>query len=177
MSASVWIALRYLVTRRRQFAAFVTWISVAGLTLGVLVLTVVVSVMNGFDAELRQRMLGSVPHLIIEGESITDPDVAALLDRPAPDRLGQRVDEPVHMGRSRRALMIGPAPLPEVPADRGRELELHAPLRGPVHRIVLVEPPELARNLVEVLDDAVARGQPRAQMRGEMARETAIPAA
>jgi lipoprotein-releasing system permease protein len=82
VSTSLWIALRYLVTRRRQFAAFVTWVSVAGLALGVLVLTVVVSVMNGFDAELRHRILGSVPHLIIEGESVTDPNVGSLLDRP-----------------------------------------------------------------------------------------------
>lgn len=81
MSASLWIALRYLVTRRRQFAAFVTWISVAGLALGVLVLTVVISVMNGFDAELRQRILGSVPHIIIEGQSVADPDLAPLLAR------------------------------------------------------------------------------------------------
>jgi lipoprotein-releasing system permease protein len=62
-----WIALRYLRTRRRQFASFITRISVAGLTLGVLVLTVVVSVMNGFDAELKERILGTVPHLLIEG--------------------------------------------------------------------------------------------------------------
>lgn len=82
MSASLWIALRYLVTRRRQFAAFVTWISVAGLALGVLVLTVVVSVMNGFDAELRQRILGSVPHLLVEGRSVSDPELQFLLDRP-----------------------------------------------------------------------------------------------
>ncbi len=81
MSASLWIALRYLVTRRRQFAAFVTWISVAGLALGVLVLTVVISVMNGFDAELRQRILGSVPHIIIEQQSVADAEVGVLLDR------------------------------------------------------------------------------------------------
>jgi hypothetical protein len=78
-----WIALRYLRTRRRQFAAFITRISVASLTLGVLVLTVVVSVMNGFDAELRQRILGTVPHLLIEGVDVDDPRSAELRNDPA----------------------------------------------------------------------------------------------
>jgi len=82
-----WIALRYLTTRRRQFAAFITRVSVAGLSLGVLVLTVVVSVMNGFDTELKSRILGTVPHLVIEGRSVDDPDLATLLDHPRITRL------------------------------------------------------------------------------------------
>ena len=56
MSRSVaWsLAIRYLKTRRKQFAAFITWVSLLGLALGVLVLTAVVSVMNGFDRELQR---------------------------------------------------------------------------------------------------------------------------
>ena len=82
-SASVaWsLAIRYLKTRRKQFAAFITWVSLLGLALGVLVLTVVVSVMNGFDRELKTRILGTVPHVLIEGIGGADPrlaDVAAL---------------------------------------------------------------------------------------------------
>jgi len=77
-----WIALRYLTTRRRQFATLVTQISVAGLSLGVLVLTVVVSVMNGFDAELKRRILGTVPHLLVEGVSVDDPAVAMVRGDP-----------------------------------------------------------------------------------------------
>jgi lipoprotein-releasing system permease protein len=77
-----WIAVRYLTTRRREFATFVTRVSVAGLSLGVLVLTVVVSVMNGFDAELKRRILGTVPHVLIENVSVADPDIAALRDDP-----------------------------------------------------------------------------------------------
>jgi lipoprotein-releasing system permease protein len=64
-----------MVTGRRQFASFITRVSVAGLGLGVLVLTVVVSVMNGFDAELRLRILGTVPHLLVQG---ADEDAAAI---------------------------------------------------------------------------------------------------
>ena len=82
MNISWWIALRYLKTRRRQFAAFVTWVSVAGLALGVMVLTVVVSVMNGFDAELKSRILGTVPHVILESLALDQPEVQAALDHP-----------------------------------------------------------------------------------------------
>ena len=81
-SVAWWIALRYVRTRRRQFASFITRISVAGLTLGVLVLTVVVSVMNGFDAELKQRILGTVPHLLIEGADADSPRMQAVREHP-----------------------------------------------------------------------------------------------
>lgn len=80
MSGSVaWsLAIRYLKTRRKQFAAFITWVSLAGLALGVLVLTVVVSVMNGFDRELKTRILGTVPHVLIEGTALADPRLASV---------------------------------------------------------------------------------------------------
>ncbi len=84
-----WIALRYVRTPRRQFASFITRVSLAGLSLGVLVLTVVVSVMNGFDAELRQRILGTVPHVLIEGVTVATDEVAQL---PRRDQLGDRIE-------------------------------------------------------------------------------------
>ncbi|MEM7080028.1 MAG: FtsX-like permease family protein [Pseudomonadota bacterium] len=46
-----------------RFAKFVTWVSFIGLGLGVMVLTLVVTVMNGFDAELKNRLLRSIPHI------------------------------------------------------------------------------------------------------------------
>ena len=60
----LWMARRYLTARRNQYASFVNWVSFAGLALGVMVLTVVVSVMNGFDRELKSRLLGTVPHAL-----------------------------------------------------------------------------------------------------------------
>lgn len=82
MSRSVaWsLAIRYLKTRRKQFAAFITWVSLLGLALGVLVLTVVVSVMNGFDRELKTRILGTVPHILVEGVTLADPALAEIRD-------------------------------------------------------------------------------------------------
>lgn len=59
------IALRYLLGGRNRYSRFISWVSLAGLALGVLVLSVVVSVMNGLDAELRSRILGTVPHALV----------------------------------------------------------------------------------------------------------------
>ncbi len=52
--------------------------SLGGLTLGVIALTVVVSVMNGFDAELKRRILGVVPHVTVGSELA--PDLRTGLD-------------------------------------------------------------------------------------------------
>lgn len=60
-----WMVRRYLTSRRSHYASFVNWVSFAGLALGVMVLTVVVSVMNGFDRELKSRLLGAVPHALV----------------------------------------------------------------------------------------------------------------
>ncbi len=61
---SLWIGMRYLRSQRRQFVSLITWVSVIGLALGVAMLVVVTSVMNGFDAELKRRILGLVPHVV-----------------------------------------------------------------------------------------------------------------
>lgn len=60
---SLFIGLRYTRARRRaQFISFMSLSSMIGLMLGVAVLITVLSVMNGFDRELRTRILGMVPH-------------------------------------------------------------------------------------------------------------------
>ncbi len=61
------IALRYLgAVRQTRGVSVISTISVFGLVLGVAALITVLSVMNGFDAELRGRILGIVPHLLLE---------------------------------------------------------------------------------------------------------------
>ena len=78
---SAWIGWRYLRGRRRRFASFISWVSVAGLGLGVAVLIVVTSVMNGFDAELKRRILGTVPHLVAyPGDDADFASIAAFGD-------------------------------------------------------------------------------------------------
>ncbi len=57
------IGLRYIRAKRRNhFISFISAVSMIGLTLGVMVLIIVMSVMNGFDHEMRTRVLGMVPH-------------------------------------------------------------------------------------------------------------------
>ena len=81
MNVAPWIALRYLRAGRRRFASFITWVSLLGLALGVLVLTVVISVMNGFDAELKDRLLGAVPHLLVEGATADAAEMRGIIER------------------------------------------------------------------------------------------------
>ena len=69
MSAYEWlIGTRYLrSTHRRGFVSFVALMSVCGLMLGVATLIVVLSVMNGFERELRNRILAVTSHATIMG--------------------------------------------------------------------------------------------------------------
>ncbi|MGJ8516832.1 lipoprotein-releasing ABC transporter permease subunit [Carnimonas bestiolae] len=61
------IGLRYTRAKRRNhFISFISLTSMLGLTLGVAVLILVLSVMNGFDHELQHRVLGMVPHSKIQ---------------------------------------------------------------------------------------------------------------
>ena len=74
IALSLLLAKRLLTAGENRFARFVTWVSFIGLTLGVLILTVVVTVMNGFDNELKTRLLSSVPHLTIQfQDSVATP--------------------------------------------------------------------------------------------------------
>ena len=60
---SVWIGLRYTrAERRNHFISFISFISTMGITLGVIVLITVLSVMNGFHKEVRERILGMASH-------------------------------------------------------------------------------------------------------------------
>lgn len=64
------IGLRYTAAKRRNhFISFISLTSMVGLALGVAVLITVLSVMNGFDRELKQRILGMVPHAIVQSEN------------------------------------------------------------------------------------------------------------
>jgi lipoprotein-releasing system permease protein len=63
-----YIGLRYTRAKRRtQFISFITLTSVMGIALGVTALITVLSVMNGFEAELRERILGMTSHATVTG--------------------------------------------------------------------------------------------------------------
>jgi lipoprotein-releasing system permease protein len=70
------IALRYLRSKRKEkIISFTTWIAVSGIGIGVMALILVIAVMTGMQEELKTRMFGVNPHILVmslDGE-IKDP--------------------------------------------------------------------------------------------------------
>lgn len=63
------IALRYLRAKRKQgFISLVGFFSVAGVSLGVMALVVVIAVMSGAEKDLKKRILGMEPHLVLTSD-------------------------------------------------------------------------------------------------------------
>ena len=74
------VGLRYTHAKRRNhFISFISIVSMVGIALGVMALIVVLSVMNGFQQELRTRILGVAAHLEISGASERLHDWRAVL--------------------------------------------------------------------------------------------------
>lgn len=83
---SIFIGLRYTrAKRRKNFISFISMTSMIGLALGVLAMIVVLSVMNGFQREMSSRILGMVPHAMIQGVKPLDdwqPVAVAAMKNP-----------------------------------------------------------------------------------------------
>ncbi|MBL1321106.1 MAG: lipoprotein-releasing ABC transporter permease subunit [Methylophaga sp.] len=76
---SIAIGLRYTRAKRRNhFISFISLTSMIGVALGVMALIIVLSVMNGFEKELRERILGMTSHAFITGADGTLKDWQAL---------------------------------------------------------------------------------------------------
>jgi lipoprotein-releasing system permease protein len=66
MSFEFFIGGRYLRAKQKQaFVSLITILSIAGVTVGVMALIVVIAVMNGFDADLKARILGGQSHIVL----------------------------------------------------------------------------------------------------------------
>lgn len=79
-SVPLMIGLRYIRAKRRNaFISFVSLFAFLGMSLGVFALIVVLSVMNGFDGELKQRILRVVPHAYLTRDKGLE-DWASLID-------------------------------------------------------------------------------------------------
>lgn len=74
------IGYRYTRSKRREgFVSFISGFSVAAMALGVMALIVVLSVMNGFDKEIKQRLLRIIPHATVAGHpSFTSDQLAEI---------------------------------------------------------------------------------------------------
>jgi lipoprotein-releasing system permease protein len=83
----VFVGLRYSLAREHSFfVSFITWVSLLGVAVGVAALITVLSVMNGFETELRGRLLSLSAHatLTLNGGPISDwkARIAQLQDSP-----------------------------------------------------------------------------------------------
>jgi len=66
MSYELFVGLRYLRAKRKQvFVSIITFISIAGIFLGVAALIIVLAVMNGFETDLRNKILGINSHIVL----------------------------------------------------------------------------------------------------------------
>jgi len=84
----LFIGLRYFALggRNNRLVSFISLLAMGGLVLGVGLLIVVLSVMNGFDRELRERILSVVPHVQLihsEGVSEWQQQAALLAEQPS----------------------------------------------------------------------------------------------
>ena len=66
---SLFVGLRYTKSKRNnKFVSFVSLFSTGGIILGVIALITVLSVMNGFQSELKTRILGAIPHVVLSND-------------------------------------------------------------------------------------------------------------
>ncbi|MDD5644785.1 MAG: lipoprotein-releasing ABC transporter permease subunit [bacterium] len=69
----LWLAYKYLTTRRKEkFISVITFFSVGGVALSVMVLIVVISIMSGFEKDLKQKIIGVNAHITVEKDGVID---------------------------------------------------------------------------------------------------------
>jgi len=71
-SFSLYVGLRYLFSKKKKsILSITTFISLSGITIGVMALIVVISVMNGFGYDLQSKVLGFKSHIVIESKDFS----------------------------------------------------------------------------------------------------------
>jgi lipoprotein-releasing system permease protein len=81
-AVELFVGLRYLRAKRRtRFVSFITLISLLGIAVGVAALIVILSVMNGFEGELRDRLLSMTAHGYVTGEDRTIANWSGVSER------------------------------------------------------------------------------------------------
>ena len=65
MRWELFVGLRYLRARRRTFLSLISFISLLGVVIGVATLDIVLAVMTGFEQDLRDKILGMNPHIVV----------------------------------------------------------------------------------------------------------------
>ena len=117
----LYVGLRYTRAKRRNhFISFISLISILGIALGVTALITVTSVMNGFEKEMRQRIVGAASHATVSSfsNSLKDWENVSLLAQENPSVIGvapyvEGQVMLVNAGRSTGALVRGVLPSAE----------------------------------------------------------------
>ena len=74
MGWQLFVALRYLTSRHKEkFISIISLISILGVTVGVAALIVVIAVMSGFDNDLKEKMIGTNAHMVVEADYGMNP--------------------------------------------------------------------------------------------------------
>lgn len=159
-------------TRRNGFISFISGVSMLGIALGVAALIVVLSVMNGFQKDVRDRMLGVVSHIEVfapQGAALPDPALTLAQARRHPEVLGAApfvsAQALLARGEDMKGVLvrgIDPAlegAVTELAAGNARALERLAP--GAFGVVLGVE---LARSLGLRIGDAVTLIAPAGQL-------------
>lgn len=83
MKAELFISWRYLVTKRKEkFLSLISVISILGIAIGVMALIIVIAVMNGFDRDLRDKIVGNYSHITITGyDGINNDEYSAIIKK------------------------------------------------------------------------------------------------
>lgn len=82
MSYELFIGLRYLKAKRKStFISIITFISTAGVALGVMALIIVLAVMTGFEEDLKEKILGTNAHVVVLKSSGAMEDYPAVMER------------------------------------------------------------------------------------------------
>ena len=80
MRYELWLGLRYLLARRRErFISVIALLSIGGVALGVMALLLVLSVMSGFDHDLKEKLVGANAHLTVAAVAGPVHDVESVI--------------------------------------------------------------------------------------------------
>lgn len=70
MSYEIFVARRYLTAKRKQaFISVITFISILGITIGVMALVIAIALITGFQGDVQDKILGSTSHILIRDYS------------------------------------------------------------------------------------------------------------
>ncbi len=142
----LFLALRYL-RPKRTFVSVITLISVLGVALGVAVLIIVISVMSGFDHDLRDKILGFNAHLTVSQAGSTLKNYAAVADKIAL--------HPAVKGVS--PFVFGPV-LVETEGDTNRPALQDAPMLRGIDPVAESREGRLSSNIISGKFDLSGRG-------------------